>query len=113
MSAVLLDDGLSMVTGEEFKKRPGSHRKSGEVLSLVLLGEASILSLAAAGLLVSRHVMTLSAKKSRLGFKRNLCCHLSRGAIIAHFDDDDLCAHSASVKGLINFSESEFQTAIE
>ena len=25
------------------------------------------------------------------GFKRNLCCHLSRGAIIAHFDDDDLC----------------------
>eukprot|EP00930_Biecheleria_cincta_P056174 TRINITY_DN42344_c0_g1_i1.p1 TRINITY_DN42344_c0_g1~~TRINITY_DN42344_c0_g1_i1.p1 ORF type:complete len:1140 (+),score=179.59 TRINITY_DN42344_c0_g1_i1:61-3480(+) len=29
-----------------------------------------------------------------LGFKRNLCCYLSRGAIIAHFDDDDLYAPS-------------------
>jgi len=25
-----------------------------------------------------------------LGLKRNVCCHLSRGAVIAHFDDDDL-----------------------
>ena len=29
---------------------------------------------------------------SNQGFKRNLCCHLATGLIIAHFDDDDLCA---------------------
>ncbi|CAJ1457540.1 unnamed protein product [Effrenium voratum] len=60
MSAVILDDGFSVLTGEDVKKRRG--------LSFKPRGGWS------------------------LGFKRNLCCHLARGAIIAHFDDDDLYA---------------------
>ncbi|CAK9113580.1 TPR_REGION domain-containing protein [Durusdinium trenchii] len=60
MSAVILDDGFSVYTGEEVKKRRGLHFKPKAGWSL--------------------------------GFKRNLCCHLARGTVIAHFDDDDLYA---------------------
>eukprot|EP00434_Breviolum_minutum_P019068 symbB.v1.2.016809.t1/scaffold1292.1/size223628/7 len=62
MSAVILDDGFSMLTGEDVKKRRGWSFKPKSGWSL--------------------------------GFKRNLCCHLATGLIIAHFDDDDLYTSS-------------------
>ncbi|CAE7452919.1 unnamed protein product, partial [Symbiodinium sp. CCMP2456] len=60
MSAVLVDDGLSLVTAEDVKRRRGICFKPKTGWSL--------------------------------GFKRNLCGHLARGVVIAHFDDDDLYA---------------------
>lgn len=60
MSAVILNDGFNMLTGEDVKKRRGLSFKPTSGWSL--------------------------------GFKRNLCCHLAHGPIIAHFDDDDLYA---------------------
>eukprot|EP00913_Durusdinium_trenchii_P035945 g33632.t1 len=67
MSAVILDDGFSVYTGEEVKKR-----------SAGVDGAAGLHFKPKAGW--------------SLGFKRNLCCHLARGTVIAHFDDDDLYA---------------------
>jgi len=43
-----------------------------------------------------------------LGLKRNVACHLSRGAIIAHFDDDDL--YSANY---LEHMYSELQASVE
>ncbi|CAE7350879.1 unnamed protein product, partial [Symbiodinium necroappetens] len=60
MSAVLVNDGLSLVTAEDVKRRRGICFKPKTGWSL--------------------------------GFKRNLCGHLARGVVIAHFDDDDLYA---------------------